>query len=63
MFLYALSLIFDGEIIENNGAILGNNRSILREILNRIIGRKNRIIGTALTVRAHYIHTVLYMAL
>ena len=36
------------EIIENNGAILGNNRSILGKILNRIIGRKNRIIGTAL---------------
>ena len=36
-------------IIENNGAILGNNRSIWGEILNRIIGRKNRIIGTALT--------------
>ena len=35
---------FDG----NNGAILGNNRSILGEILNRIIGKKNRIIGTAL---------------
>ena len=35
-------------IIENNEAILGNNRSILGEILNRIIGRKNRIIGTAL---------------
>ena len=38
MFLYALSLIFDGNkftiIIENNGAILGNNRSILGEILN-----------------------------
>ena len=35
-------------IIENNEAILGNNRSIFGEILNRIIGRKNRIIGTAL---------------
>ena len=35
-------------IIENNEAILGNNRSILGEILNGIIGRKNRIIGTAL---------------
>ena len=39
-------------IIENNEAILGNNRSILGEILNRIIGRKNRIIGTALCCNA-----------
>ena len=33
-----------------NGTILGNNRSILKEILNRIIGRKNRIFGTALVL-------------
>ena len=30
------------------GSILRNNRRMLWEILNRIIGRKNRIIGTGL---------------
>ena len=49
-------------IIENNGAIIGNNRSIFGEILNRIKGRKRRIIGTVLSgtqamdVHVPYIH-------
>ena len=30
------------------GSILRNNRRMFWEILNRIIGRKNRIIGTGL---------------
>jgi hypothetical protein len=36
------------EFTENNELILGNNGSIFGEILNRMIGRKIRIIGTAL---------------
>ena len=37
------------------GSILRNNRRMFWEILNRIIGRKNRIIGTGLiiTLGAH----------
>ena len=35
-------------IIENNGSVLRNNRRMFWEILNRIMGRKNRIIGTGL---------------
>ena len=44
-------------IIENNGVILRNNRRMFWEILNRIIGRKNRIIGTGLDIYIYiYIH-------
>ena len=38
----------NGHLSGNNGNLFGNNRSIWGEILNRIIGRKSRIIWTGL---------------
>ena len=43
------------------GSILRNNRRRFWEILNRIIGRKNRIIGTGLAYCKNVVWLVLHL--